>query len=714
MPDSKPKISNLQKGVIECPNCSDIKPLSDYEGLNVNECSNCKTPFFVPVKLKHYWLYRPLGGGGMGSVYRALSEKDPGEFAIKILPRKQKANQELIDTLMLEGKVGKIIGKSPHIVEVVDYGEEDSEYFMVSRFVEGTRLDIFVSAASRLSERQALDIITQLTDAVIQIKNCGYLFRDMKPENIIISDETAKAKLFDFGLCMSIEQAANPDPNSSIEGSPYYLPPERIVAAPEGEYSEVYSLGMLLFYMLAGTTYFSQADVKDLVTKHVRSLRVASVQSRLKHCSPQMVKIIDKMIKRDPNQRYHTLSEVADLLKELLEGAEGYPLTSDKNKTNKNEQIKTKKTLNTKWILISMSVTACLAAFVFLGLNFLKNMEEEKIREAVILRTAEKLDISPDVTPPKLSEKEIQSLIESTADEIFKEEVAYIKGFNEEFERAKICKELKIGIHSMKKPEVSLDKVKKLAKEALNLQIESEIKLFGQEFPRDEYRRQIADSINIKLPLKTININHEQIKKQASESAEKIAEEILPVKLLDKVLANKKDNAEIKKATNEFYARRNGYKKSVYEKELNRIYKEHGYIKSEDKWVSTSDFIERKLKEKEREFERKQIAGEEKIILAAKKAFDMKEFYKKFGYRLVDNKWVSEIEMVDAILNEKKKQFNANRKKKLKGLKKEARISAELEVYQSNGYIFRNGKWQPAKTLLDTEVQKAMQQATGS
>ena len=410
MAESKSRIKDFKRGIVCCPSCHAELSLNAYDPLDVTSCSSCNTPVFVPMKIRHYWLYRPLGGGGMGCVYRALSEEESGEFAIKILPRKKKNDKDLIKTLMMEGEIGTILGKSPHIIEVVDYGCDNDEHYMVSRFVAGTRLDIFISSASRLSERQALDIMIQILDAEIHIKNCGYLFRDMKPENIMIIEKTAIVKLFDFGLCMSLEQAANPNPEDQLEGSPYYLPPERIVAAPEGEYSEIYSLGMLLFHMLTGTTYFSPADIRELVTKHVRSTKMVSVSTRMKHCSEEIVNLIDKMIQGDPNKRYHSLSEVADIIKNLSKDVAGYPLLSNSKRPHKIE-IKPRRSQGAGAIAVKLIVVIALIGGIAFAWYYYQQLEEDAKVKALTLKAAAELNIPADIRQPALSRNQIREII---------------------------------------------------------------------------------------------------------------------------------------------------------------------------------------------------------------------------------------------------------------------------------------------------------------
>jgi serine/threonine-protein kinase len=150
----------------------------------------------------------------------------------------------------------------------------------------------------------------QILSAEQHMYNKGFIFRDLKPQNIMI-DKNGNAKLFDFGLAMSIDEALN-NTSNQIQGSPYYLPPERIVGTGESQHSEIYSLGMVMFHVLAKTPYYSADDIKTLVSKHVVSLRVNQVKSKLPHkTNPKLVGVIEKMIARLPENRYATYKEVA-------------------------------------------------------------------------------------------------------------------------------------------------------------------------------------------------------------------------------------------------------------------------------------------------------------------------------------------------------------------------------------------------------------------
>ena len=140
--DVKPDLELLNENCYECEFCSSVHSLIDQSPLSMTKCPECGSPNFIPYLIKHYWLYKPLGGGGMGSVYKAIYYNNPQwEFAIKVLPRNKKDDPHLIEALMDEAAIGKSFGKHPHLIAVADYGKYNDEYFAALEFCEGKRLD---------------------------------------------------------------------------------------------------------------------------------------------------------------------------------------------------------------------------------------------------------------------------------------------------------------------------------------------------------------------------------------------------------------------------------------------------------------------------------------------------------------------------------------------------------------------------------------------
>lgn len=300
-------IDLFSQGSFACPSCSTVYPLSQGEILNVITCDKCSCPILQPCRIDNYLVFHPLGGGGMGSVYLCISFINKKTYAIKLLPRKKKFDPMCVDNLIKEGCINKDIAGHKNIVGGVKFGIYGDEHFLVTELIKGERLDSFIETEGALPQKNAIDIILQLINAEIHIFTKGYCYRDLKPENIIIQ-ENGNVKLLDFGLTLRIKQAAFPDLEETIiEGSPHFLPPERLIGAPEGENSEIYSLGMLLFFMLTARHYYTDKESNALARKHVFGLRMDSTSRQLPNCTPEIVAVIDKMIQRDPEKRYQSL-----------------------------------------------------------------------------------------------------------------------------------------------------------------------------------------------------------------------------------------------------------------------------------------------------------------------------------------------------------------------------------------------------------------------
>lgn len=314
---AKPSVEKLAEGILRCPSCGAEIPLLGFSPLCIGQCPNCQTPNFFPMKIKSYWLYEPLGGGGMGSVYHAFMEEDPGvELAVKILPRQRKHDPSLIAALLREAQAGAEIGEHPHIVKTLDMGYADGEYFSAMEYIDGVRLDRIIDSPLKRPTKQIVLWALQILSAEQHMFEKGYLFRDLKPQNIII-DNNGNVKLFDFGLALPLEEALNDGQSEEIQGSPFYIPPERIVGSGESLCSEIYSLGMVIFHVIARQTYYSDDEIAELFKKHVFSLRINNVAGKLPHeTDPALVRALNKMINRTPAQRYQTYKEAAaDLMK---------------------------------------------------------------------------------------------------------------------------------------------------------------------------------------------------------------------------------------------------------------------------------------------------------------------------------------------------------------------------------------------------------------
>ena len=315
--EKKPDLDLLNGYCYECEFCSSVHSLIDQAPLSIAKCSDCGSPNFIPYLIKHYWLYQPLGGGGMGSVYKAIYYDNPKwEFAVKVLPRDKKDDPHLIESLISEATIGKTFGRHPHLVAVADFGKYQDEHFVALEFAQGKRLDQIIDLPEPVHQKYILLWILQLLSAEQQIWDAGYLYRDMKPQNIMI-DTDRNVRLYDYGLCIDKNNSYTAD-SDVVQGSPLYMPPERIVGMEENMSSEIYSIGMVMFHALTRKTYYTASGAFELAKKHVTSLRTSSVASKLPpHVNPLIANVLDKMVARIPRARYQTFTEVAKDIKKI-------------------------------------------------------------------------------------------------------------------------------------------------------------------------------------------------------------------------------------------------------------------------------------------------------------------------------------------------------------------------------------------------------------
>lgn len=303
------ELTDLADGHVVCPECYRQVPYSDKQPLSIISCDLCsKGHIFIPLKLAGFWLYKPLGGGAMGAVYKAFVERNPDlHAAVKILPRDRIQDPILIASLKNEIEIINDLGHHPCIVSSIDSGFEEGEYYLATEFIDGERLDKRIKRLERMPLLEVISLALRLLQGLTHIWNQGYLFRDMKPENIIVNEEGAC--LFDYGICQRIEEAYE-DEGDMVAGSPLYLPPERMVGDVEKAYSEIYSLGMVLYHCIKGKTYYKATEAATLARQHARTVRLSNSDKKMDDIHPEFANVLTKMIARDPEERYQTYSEV--------------------------------------------------------------------------------------------------------------------------------------------------------------------------------------------------------------------------------------------------------------------------------------------------------------------------------------------------------------------------------------------------------------------
>lgn len=328
-----PDAEQFDKGILLCSKCG--ARLDFGESLKVENCPSCGTAAFIPMRFKDYLIYKPLGGGGEGFVYKARRANGEERFAVKFVPPSKRSERMLHERLLRDAGTISAIGSHKNIVELVESGKEDGNAYLVFRFIAGERLDEYIARKRHLSDKRALNIAMQIIEAEKHICSRGFLYRDLKPENILL-EKNGNVKLCDFGLCIPESEAlVHGLAHDELEGSPFYLPPERIMGHSEGQFSEIYSLGMILYHMLKGETYFSETEINELIAKHIEPATGKQMSEKLSTHNPKLVALIEKMTAQDPAHRYRDFSSMMKDLEAIEDEVVQKPTLFLQTKTRK-------------------------------------------------------------------------------------------------------------------------------------------------------------------------------------------------------------------------------------------------------------------------------------------------------------------------------------------------------------------------------------------
>lgn len=271
-----------------------------------------------------YRLERIIAKGGMGRVYLATQLPLERQVAIKLLVN-QRFDAEFRQRFFLEASTcARLVHR--HIVTVHDYGEaENGELFMAMEYLDGTPLSKVIQRLVRLPSDRACKIALQVCRALRTAHKTGVVHRDLKPGNVIVltdedQDNNDFIKVLDFGLVKAFEgqTGRNDDLTKSGTwlGSPRYMAPEQIRCQPVDPRTDIYSLGVILFHMLAGRPPFVGANSMEVLEQHLRDTppTISAVLGRSDY-APELEVIVQRCLKKNASDRYQSMDELINDLK---------------------------------------------------------------------------------------------------------------------------------------------------------------------------------------------------------------------------------------------------------------------------------------------------------------------------------------------------------------------------------------------------------------
>jgi serine/threonine-protein kinase len=261
-----------------------------------------------------YRLEERIGSGGMSTVYRAFDETLERWVAIKVLHQTMEDDPVQLERFRREARTVARLSH-PHVVTVIDAGEDDGHPFIVFEYVDGDTLKGLIKRTGPLPVVEAVAYAIEIGRGLMAAHTERLVHRDVKPQNVLI-DPDGRAKVTDFGISRSLD-ADGLTATGRVLGTTDYVAPEQALGEEVTEQSDVYSLGICLFEMLTGTVPFTAESQVGVAMKHVRD-PLPDVQSLRPEMSAALAAVVERSTAKERRNRYADASEMVDDLEQAL------------------------------------------------------------------------------------------------------------------------------------------------------------------------------------------------------------------------------------------------------------------------------------------------------------------------------------------------------------------------------------------------------------
>ncbi|WP_289293701.1 Stk1 family PASTA domain-containing Ser/Thr kinase [Romboutsia ilealis] len=256
-----------------------------------------------------YEIIKKIGDGGMAFVYKAKDILLNRIVAVKVLRPEFVDDDEFLGKFKREAEAVASLSH-PNIVNVYDVGEDGKVHYIVMEYIDGQNLKEIIKNEGTLDEYTALDITKQIAMALSAAHKKGIIHRDIKPHNILISNEGRVVKVADFGIAKAVSNSTMTNIGSII-GSVHYFSPEQAKGKFVSNNADLYSLGIVLYEMIIGKVPFRGDSPISIALQHIND--EIEFTSEEKVNIPQSVRtIIKKLTEKSSVDRYQTAEEVIE------------------------------------------------------------------------------------------------------------------------------------------------------------------------------------------------------------------------------------------------------------------------------------------------------------------------------------------------------------------------------------------------------------------
>jgi eukaryotic-like serine/threonine-protein kinase len=294
-------------------------------GLATQIIEKSQAKLLIGQTIGHYKISKLISTGGMGEVYLATDVTAGRKAALKLLPIRFTGDAPRLKRFQQEAHA--VVGLNhPNILTVYEIGEDHSIHYIASELIEGETLRQRLTRGP-MQMGEAVDVAIQVASALAAAHNAGIVHRDVKPENIMLRPD-GYVKVLDFGIAKLAEQevpATMPTDEAlslvetnlgSILGTAHYMSPEQAYGAPVDKSTDIWSLGVLLYEMVTGNASFTGETPREVMSA-ILEKEPPPLTTYVAHAPVELQQIINRTLRKDREERYHSARELLEALKGL-------------------------------------------------------------------------------------------------------------------------------------------------------------------------------------------------------------------------------------------------------------------------------------------------------------------------------------------------------------------------------------------------------------
>lgn len=257
-----------------------------------------------------YEIIKKIGSGATCSVYLVKHKILKTDFALKLLSEEALKNKNLDQSeVFIDEAINTAHLNHENLIKVFDAEKNDEHTYMIMEYINGNTLQEVLDIHKTIAESSAIQVIKRLCSALDYAFNNKIIHRDIKPGNVLIS-KTGEVKLSDLGLAKTLNSPDKYQTTSgNIIGTPYYMPPESYTGFQTDHRSDIYSLGITFYQMLAGEVPFDGNSLAEVMNKHM-SEKPKDIFNLNTKVSERTNEVVLKMIEKKPENRYQNYSEL--------------------------------------------------------------------------------------------------------------------------------------------------------------------------------------------------------------------------------------------------------------------------------------------------------------------------------------------------------------------------------------------------------------------